>query len=144
MSARSDRGEAQATAQGLATIRATWNGKQLTRELQVWPAARAGLEVRLQAPVVFPGEVTEVQLVERLTDGSVVDLTSDAGFSTSNEAVARIELLGRRAFVRAFSTGQAAVMVSFAGLRAVLSVSEQPAVGLEFDVEQLEVPVGLA
>ncbi|MBX5484600.1 MAG: Ig-like domain-containing protein [Myxococcaceae bacterium] len=87
------------------------------------PARLVGLSVRAADSSLPRGRTTRVAAIARYSDGSAAVVTSEAEWSSSDDAVLSFDATGPRGQVRANAVGRARVSARFSGLEAATELS---------------------
>ncbi len=135
-------GLARASAKGPARLSARFNGMQASADLEVTDAAPLSLRLATARDLAALPRGARAGVTARatFTDGSDVDVSADATWSSDAEEVARVE----GGAVRGLELGSARLEASYQGQRAGLDVTVTPAelVGLALSPPQATAPLG--
>ncbi|MFZ5439380.1 MAG: beta strand repeat-containing protein [Myxococcota bacterium] len=135
-------GQLVARAPGAAQVSATVLGRSGQAAVTVTDAALASLELSPPTATLAAGTSQRFVLTGVFTDGARLDLSTQAGWASSNSQVLAIDAGG---LARALSAGQAQLTASFGGqsLRRTITVSAATLVALELTPSQPSVARGL-
>ncbi|BDG09132.1 Ig-like domain-containing protein [Anaeromyxobacter paludicola] len=136
-----DQGLLTAVAPGAATVTAAVAGKTAAVDVTVTAAAATQLSLSCPTQPIAKGTTGACAAVLLFTDGSKLDVTTSAGWSSSDPAVAAVAA----GAVTGKSVGAATIHVAAAGLEASapVTVSEAILVAVSVEPELQTVPAGV-
>ncbi len=121
-------GTATGVSPGAATVTAAFGGLQASANLTVTSAALTGLAIAPATLTLPKGSDKQVSAVATYADGSTLDVTQQAIWSSSAPQVVAVSTAGlARGKVSGLSAGSASVTARFGALSAQLSVTVSPA-----------------
>jgi uncharacterized protein YjdB len=139
-------GRAQALAQGTATISATANGRTGTATITVTVAALASIALNPSSPRLAQGTPVQLHATGTWTDGSTLDLTSQATWASSDGAVAQLSNLApTQGRLLAIAAGTATVSATFLGVvgTTVVTVTNATLLAIDLSPSAPTAPAGL-
>lgn len=133
------RGEVQARAVGGVGITATLEGQVAHATVTVSPATVTSLEITPAAPSVAKGTTQQLQAVATFSDGSTLDVTEQAAWSSSDNAIASVTTVGvsGRGLLSGVSPGQAEITATWSGAIGKASATVTPATLLSLSIAPL-------
>jgi hypothetical protein len=141
------RSEATALSIGVATIAATFQGVTGTAQLTVTSAQIASIQITPFAPMMVIGSQLQLQAVAVYTDGTSMDVTTQATWVSSAPGIAQVSTGGRngmRGLTSALAQGSATISATFMGLSGTTIVTVTSATVLQLQVTPFapSIPVG--
>lgn len=135
-------GRAHTLTQGTTTITAEYASLSVSTDLAVVAPVLASIAITPQDPNVPRGSTQQLTALGTFTDGSTLDLTTTAIWSSNNAAVASVDAGG---LVHANQIGSTSILASQGGISGSTSftVVAPPLVALEVTPHDPSIPRGL-
>ena len=116
-------GSAKALVAGDVTVQATYSGKSDSRLFTIGPAIVASITITPAAPAMVLGDHQQLTATASYSDGTNVDVTALATWSSSNAAAASVSsITGFGGIVTARGGGNATVQAAYSGASNTVSV----------------------
>ncbi len=141
----SRRGVVAARAAGVTTLRATVAGVRAETSLTVLSSQAVALIVAPNPVQLDYGSEVQLFAIASLEDGTSLDVTDSAAWTSSDPAVAEVTTgVGSRGRVRGMGGGRATVGAAYGSLSATVEVAVNPpkAIALEIRPSLLALPAG--
>jgi trimeric autotransporter adhesin len=136
-------GSAIATFAGPATVRASFNGRQVETIIFVKPAADVGYRIEM-ASGLRVGDEARLALISTAADGSTEDVALMATWTSSNPGTAQIVDAYGAPVLKALKAGFTSLTATVNGVTTAVAVSvfNKPLSKVEFDVSIVDVASG--
>jgi hypothetical protein len=141
LAASADKGTLFAIGAGAVTIRATLGEVTTTADVSILAITLESLSLTAEAETARSGALTAWHLTGHYNDGSTVDLTAAASWTTSDSAIAVVEEAGQ---IRAMNAGMTMVSAAFSGQQASapLMVTIEQLTSLRIDASSTTMSTG--
>jgi len=141
LAASADKGKVYGIGVGSATITATIGEVSASADLSILPITLEALSLHADAEVARAGITTAWHVTGRYNDGSTVDMTNKAAWSSSDQSIVAVDQPGQ---IRAVATGMAMITASADGLdtSAPMLVTDATLTGLRIDSVTTTVSTG--
>jgi uncharacterized protein YjdB len=140
-------GKATGIAAGAATITATYQGVAGTASLTISGATLQAISVTPIAPSVQKGSTRSMVATGQYSDGSTLDLTQLATWTSSAPNVADVSNnAGSKGLLTAITQGSAQITAAYQGVTGTTTVTVNSAtvVSIQIDPSTLKVPIGVS
>jgi uncharacterized protein YjdB len=120
-------GQINGVGAGTATVTVTFSGKTATVPVTVTapPPEQTAITVQPGSLALYKGSSQRLTVLQNFSNGSALDVTSYATFSSSDSSVARVDLLG---LVTGVKEGNATITVTCKGQTLTVPVTVNPVI----------------